>query len=176
LTNQSTRDGLTGLLVRRVGEELLKSQFAYAERHDLPLSLLFIDLDHFKSVNDRFGHSAGDAVLREVAACLKRAFRGQETVIRWGGEEFVIALPATDMGSAVASVQRLAQWGIGRRPDGMPMTVSIGIAERKLDRTTQLRDLAALADKRMYMAKQAGRNRYQASGQAELWLSPAEAV
>lgn len=176
LTDQSTRDGLTGLLVRRVGEELLESQFAYAQRHKLPLCLLFIDLDNFKSVNDVFGHPAGDAVLREVAASLKRAFRGQESVIRWGGEEFVIALPATDMSSALASVQRLAQLGIGQRPDGTPMTASIGIAESNLDRVARLQDLSDLADKRMYMAKQAGRNRYQASGQAGLWLSPTKAV
>ena len=175
LTDQSTRDGLTGLLVRRVGEELLENQFAYAQRHNLPLSLLFIDLDNFKSVNDTFGHPAGDDVLREAAASLKRAFRGQEPVIRWGGEEFVVALPATDMSSALASVQRLAQLGIGRRPDGTAMTASIGIAESKVDGVTRLLDLSDLADKRMYMAKRAGRNRYQGSGSASLWLSPAKA-
>jgi diguanylate cyclase (GGDEF)-like protein len=176
LTDQSTRDGLTGLLVRRVGEELLESQFAYAQRHKLPLSLLFIDLDNFKSVNDAFGHPAGDAALREAAASLKRAFRGQESVIRWGGEEFVIALPATDMSSALASVQRLAQLGIGQRPDGTPMTASIGIAESNLDRVARLQDLSDLADKRMYMAKKSGRNRYQAAEQSGLWLSATKTV
>lgn len=172
LTDQSTRDGLTGLLGRRVGAEILESQFAYAERHNLPLSLLFFDLDDFKSVNDAFGHPAGDDVLREVARSLKKSFRGQESVIRWGGEEFVVALPSTDMTSAVASVQRLALLGIGRRPDGKALTASIGIAERKADGIKRPQDLSYLADQRMYMAKRAGRNRYQADGPSNLWLSP----
>ena len=158
LTEQATRDGLTGLLVRRVGEELLESQFAYAQRHDLPFSLLFIDLDNFKSVNDRYGHEAGDSVLREVAARLKRVFRHQDLLIRSGGEEFVVALPGTDSSSAEAAVRRLADFGIGSRPDGSPMTASIGIAERKADAAQRPRELSDLADRRMYEAKRAGRN------------------
>ncbi len=173
LTEQATRDGLTGLLVRGVGEELLASQFAYAQRHDLPFSLLFIDLDHFKSVNDSYGHEAGDAVLREVAARLRRAFRHQDSLIRWGGEEFVVALPGTDSTSAEAAVRRLAELGIGSRPDGSPMTASIGIVERKAEAVEQPRALSDLADRRMYDAKRAGRNRYVSRGEPVLWVQRA---
>jgi diguanylate cyclase (GGDEF)-like protein len=172
LTEQATRDGLTGLLVRRVGEELIGTQFAYAERHNLPFSLLFIDLDHFKTVNDRFGHEAGDSVLRGVATALERAFRHQDSLIRWGGEEFVVALPGTDAGNAEAAVRRLANLGIGSHPDGKPITASIGIAERTVDAAARPRDLWDLADRRMYQAKRAGRNRYVAQAQPVLWIGP----
>jgi diguanylate cyclase (GGDEF)-like protein len=172
LIQQATRDGLTGLLARRVGEELLETQFAYAQRNNLPFSLLFVDIDNFKQVNDRFGHPAGDGVLRNVADSLKRAFRRQDSIIRWGGEEFVIALPATDFDHALAAVQHLAEVGIGRRPEGGPVTASIGVAERIGDSITCARDLAALADQRMYMAKRAGRNRYQTINGPRPWLPP----
>lgn len=170
ITEQATRDGLTGLLVRRVGEEILDNQFAYAQRQDLPFALLFIDLDNFKSVNDKFGHDAGDAVLRDAAAQLRRAFRHQDSLIRWGGEEFVVALPGTDSDSAETAVRRLADLGIGARPDRQSMTASIGIAERKTDSVVELRTLIELADRRMYQAKRMGRNRYASADKCMRWM------
>jgi diguanylate cyclase (GGDEF)-like protein len=172
LTAEAMRDGLTGFLTRRVGEELLDHQFAYAKRHDLPFALLFVDLDRFKSINDRFGHKAGDDVLSNVGRIFTELFRRQDVVIRWGGEEFVIGLPGTDAASAEATVHRLAAMGIGQRPDGAPVTASIGVAERKADAIDRLRALTDLADQRMYRAKQAGRNRVCFSGEPQPWLQP----
>jgi diguanylate cyclase (GGDEF)-like protein len=173
LTEQATRDGLTGLLVRRVGEEMLEQQFSFAARRDMPLSILFIDLDNFKQINDRFGHEAGDQVLRTVAAKLRQTLRHQDILVRWGGEEFLVALPGTDAASAEATTRRLAIVGIGQRPDGDPVTASIGIAERQVDAENQAQAIVALADKRMYAAKAAGRNRYCFRGGSLLWCQAA---
>lgn len=173
LTAQSMRDGLTGLLTRRVGEELLDHQFAHAQRQDLPFALLFVDLDRFKSINDQFGHKAGDDVLASVGRVFAQVFRRQDILIRWGGEEFVVGLPGTDAAGAEVIVRRLAEVGLGRRPDNLPVTASIGIAERKSDGIDRLRALTELADSRMYKAKQAGRNRSCFRGEPRLWRTPA---
>ena len=105
-------------LRRRVGEELLDHQFAYAKRHELPFALLFIDLDCFKSINDQFGHEAGDDVLSNAGRNFTLILRRQDVVIRWGGEEFVIGLPGIDAVDSI--VRRLAVLGLGQRPDGGP--------------------------------------------------------
>ena len=175
VTAQAARDGLTGLLTRRAGEELMDHQFAYAARHDQPLTILFIDLDRFKLINDEFGHKAGDEVLRSAGRILGESFRRQDAAVRWGGEEFVVSLPGTDAANAEILVKRLAARGIGLRPDGAPVTVSIGISERKADGIDRLRGLTELADRRMYLAKQSGRNRYCYQGEAKPWrqLEPA---
>lgn len=170
LTAEAMRDGLTGLLTRRVGEELLDHQFAHAKRQDLPFALLFVDLDRFKQVNDRFGHKAGDGVLRVVGQTLLQACRRQDVVIRWGGEEFVIGLPGTDAAAAELIVKRLADLGLGGRPDNMPVTASIGVAERQIDGVDRLRSLIEFADRRMYEAKQAGRNSYCFLGRPVPWI------
>jgi diguanylate cyclase (GGDEF)-like protein len=170
LTAEAMRDSLTGLLTRRVGEELLDHQFAYAKRQDLPFTLLFVDLDHFKQVNDRFGHKAGDDVLSAVGRILSEMCRRQDVVIRWGGEEFVIGLPGTDAGGAELMVKRLAQRGLGHRPDDVHVTASIGAAERQIDGIDRLRALIELADRRMYQAKQAGRNRSCFRGAPKPWI------
>jgi diguanylate cyclase (GGDEF)-like protein len=169
LTAAAMRDGLTGLLTRRVGDELLDHQFAYAKRQDLPFAVLFVDLDRFKSINDQFGHKAGDDVLSNVGRIFAQLFRRHDVVIRWGGEEFVIGLPGTDSAGAETIVRRLAEMGLGRRPDHLPVTASIGIAERKSDGIDRLRGLTELADSRMYQAKQAGRNRVCFRGEPKLW-------
>lgn len=171
LTEQATRDGLTHLLLRRVGAEMLENQFAYAQRHDLPFALLFVDIDRFKSINDGYGHEAGDATLRAVAAQLTQAFRHQDVLIRWGGEEFVVGLPGANLANVEIAVQRLAALGLGLRPDGAPVTASIGIAERQADAIDQLDALVERADARMYEAKNAGRNRYVFQSGAKPWIA-----
>jgi len=159
LVAQSSRDALTGALNRRVGMELLAAHLAQAQRRDAPLGLAFLDLDRFKSVNDRWGHAAGDAVLAAAAAAMTKVLRRQDAVIRWGGEEFVLVLPNTDMQGVRRTIARLAAHGLGARPDGTPQTASVGLAERRTDETGDAVDIVALADSRMYRAKQAGRNR-----------------
>jgi diguanylate cyclase (GGDEF)-like protein len=159
LVEQASRDTLTGAYTRRFGEEFLATQFHIAKRHDHNLSLVFLDLDNFKAINDSHGHEAGDALLKDAAAAIRGTIRQQDILIRWGGEEFMIVLPETDGADARALVDRIAARGLGRRPDGSPQTVSVGIAELRSDSAQAWNLLAAAADRRMYLAKEAGRNR-----------------
>lgn len=151
---------MTGALNRKFGEQLLDLQFATAARSGRPLSLFFVDIDNFKSVNDQFGHESGDARLQRVAQSLRENLRRQDIVIRWGGDEFLVALPETDSANAEAAIVRIGGAGLGPRPDGVPQTASIGIAERVLDGADDWATLVDRADKRMYAAKHAGRNCY----------------
>lgn len=160
LTEQSAHDSLTGVLNRKSGKVLLSAQFALAVRNNRPLSVLFVDLDFFKSVNDNFGHPAGDGILRQMAGVLQSTLRRQDIVIRWGGEEFVVILPETDCAGARTVLHNLNQKGFGLRPDGTPQTASIGLSERMQDEASDWSALIELADARMYEAKRAGRNRF----------------
>jgi diguanylate cyclase (GGDEF)-like protein len=154
------RDPLTGCLRRESGTELLDAQLHLARRRSAPLTLLFADLDRFKAVNDEFGHEAGDRVLAAAAAALREIARGSDVAIRWGGEEFVVVLPDTTSTDAVTLIQRLGAGTLGTLPDGRPITMSIGIAQVRADAVQSAAALVSLADHRMYLAKQAGRNRY----------------
>lgn len=173
LIAQATRDPLTACLRRESGRELLELQFLLSTRRGMPFAVLFADLDRFKDVNDAWGHEAGDGVLATAAAALREASRGSDAVLRWGGEEFVVILPDASAEDALGVVERLREHGAGRRPDGRRITISIGIAERIADGMTDAGALVDLADRRMYLAKQAGRNRcvYCASGEARLILA-----
>jgi diguanylate cyclase (GGDEF)-like protein len=176
LVTQSSRDALTGALTRRVGLELLAVQVAQAQRRDLPLGLAFLDLDRFKAVNDLYGHAAGDGVLAAAAQAMARVLRRQDSVIRWGGEEFVLVLPNTEIEGVRRTVERLAEHGLGPRPDGTPQTASLGIVERRRDGVDDAADLVALADTRMYRAKQAGRNCVFDGGEAAWPFATARAA
>jgi diguanylate cyclase (GGDEF)-like protein len=171
---EAIRDPLTGCLRRESGAELLEVQYGLAVRHALPLAVLFADIDRFKRVNDAFGHQAGDRVLAATAQAFRDIARETDSVIRWGGEEFVILLPHADAAEASALVDRLGQRGLGRLPDGAPVTVSIGIAHYPGDVVGDANALVALADRRMYLAKEAGRNRVVAGSgaQARLVVAP----
>lgn len=158
LVRQAIRDPLTGAFSRRSGEETLDLQFTIARRSNAPLSLAFIDLDHFKRINDSFGHEAGDSVLKTAASTIAGHLRRGDMLVRWGGEEFVLILPNTDRQQASVAVARLRQGGLGRRPDGAPVTASIGLAEIRADRCQDWRMLVEIADQRMYVAKRRGRN------------------
>jgi diguanylate cyclase (GGDEF)-like protein len=162
LVLQAMRDPLTGCLRRESGTELLELQFLLAARHGAPLGVLFADIDRFKRVNDEFGHETGDRVLAEVAASLRGALRESDVLVRWGGEEFLAFLPHASRAEATALIDRLRARGFGRMPDGRAVTLSIGLAEYPSDRSAHALDLVALADQRMYAAKQAGRNRFVA--------------
>lgn len=159
LVEQASRDTLTGAYTRRFGEEMLAAQFQIARRHSHNLSIAFFDLDSFKAINDVHGHEAGDAVLRDAAAAIRATIRQQDMLIRWGGEEFLVLLPETSGADARVMVDRVAARGLGRRPDGTPQTASVGIAELDSDSAEAWNLLAAAADRRMYLAKEAGRNR-----------------
>lgn len=159
LVRQASHDGLTGCFGRASGEELIDIQFHIAARSGASLSVVFLDIDNFKGVNDSFGHEAGDRVLQGAADRLRANLRTGDILLRWGGEEFVIVLPDTAGDTAAKAVARLREIGIGQRPDGEPVTASIGIAERLADHTDDWRVLVELADQRMYQAKLAGKDR-----------------
>lgn len=155
--HQASHDSLTGALTRRSGTDVLNQYFRLASGRDAPLVVLFIDADNFKSVNDQFGHDAGDVVLKNMVSHLTASLRQGDFVMRWGGEEFVAILPNMSMGEVVIVVDRIMRDGVGHRPDGKRMTVSIGVAERKTDAAHDWTRLVSLADERMYAAKQAGK-------------------
>ena len=159
LVRQATHDGLTGAFSRTSGEELLDIQFHIAARSGAPLSVVFLDIDNFKKINDSHGHDAGDRVLRTVAEKLRTNLRSGDILLRWGGEEFVIILPDASGDTAASAVARLQGIGLGTRPEGGPVTASFGIAERIVDGASDWHSLVDIADQRMYEAKMAGKNR-----------------
>jgi diguanylate cyclase (GGDEF)-like protein len=159
LVREAIRDSMTGCFSRQSGQELVELQFNQAARSNTPLAIAFIDLDHFKQINDNFGHEAGDAVLVAAAARIRLELRASDMLVRWGGEEFVLIMPNTTDELACLALERLRLAGLGKRPDGTPVTASIGIAERMADETATWRQLIEVADARMYEAKQTGRDR-----------------
>jgi len=167
-------DQLTGLPNRRAIHERLQELLALSDRHDRPLSLAVVDVDHFKRVNDTAGHLAGDEVLRAVVAAMSELLRDSDVIGRWGGDELIVVLPETTAHAAAASLQRVldqvraevrpprgavAQAG---PPMGQPVTLSAGVAERGAgdDQDRLLRR----ADHALYRAKEGGRDRVVVDG------------
>ncbi|WP_052589098.1 GGDEF domain-containing protein [Magnetospirillum gryphiswaldense] len=159
LVDQSSHDGLTRAYNRRVGEEIVAQQFLTSLRTEGPLALAFVDLDNFKSINDHYGHEEGDNTLRNASTALRKVLRRGDVLVRWGGEEFLALMPNTDEEGARIALARLREAGLGLRPDGNPVTASIGVAERLADQAGQWSELVEKADQRMYMAKQTGKNK-----------------
>jgi diguanylate cyclase (GGDEF)-like protein len=162
VSNQALVDGLTGLANRRSCEETLNAELARAERFPGPLAVVVADLDDFKEVNDRFGHQAGDVVLREFAALLRESVRDIDVAARWGGEEFLLVLPGTDLhGAAYVAerVRRTLEERIVLSVDGepIPVTASFGVAAYPVVRTAA--ELFSEADDALYRAKRTGKNR-----------------
>jgi diguanylate cyclase (GGDEF)-like protein len=168
LTSQATYDVLTGALTRRAGIEAMELQFRLAKIRGENISLAFLDLDRFKSLNDAYGHPAGDMALRETGNRIRETLRKVDTVIRWGGEEFILIFPGADSAESRVVLGRLMSVGLGDRPDGSPLTASIGVAEMRKDKIRHWKELLALADSRMYRAKDAGRARCLDSHEDEL--------
>ncbi|MEH6586566.1 MAG: GGDEF domain-containing protein [Halioglobus sp.] len=161
LSHLATEDPLTRLLNRRGLEDALRVSLARASRRDLATSSIMIDIDHFKKVNDSFGHETGDHVIRLVAGMIERLCRDSDVVARTGGEEFLVILPDTDLASARILAERICQ-AIGERPlwvdqQRIPVTVSLGVAGVTGD--VNLDTLTQEADQAMYLAKRGGRNR-----------------
>ncbi|MDP3786214.1 MAG: GGDEF domain-containing protein [Candidatus Omnitrophota bacterium] len=155
-------DGLTGIYVRRHFLERLNEEMPRARRHKLELSMLMIDLDHFKQCNDTYGHLVGDIVLRDIAKIMKEHIRQVDLLGRYGGEEFVIALPDTDKNSAASVAGRIRQsverYKFKAYDETITMTISVGVATYPEDGD----DVGALidrADQALYKAKAEGRNR-----------------
>jgi diguanylate cyclase (GGDEF)-like protein len=166
LEQMAITDGLTGLYSRSYFMETLNREFKHHLRYKSPLSFMMIDIDHFKRVNDRFGHRVGDEVLKSMADKFRKIIRETDVIGRYGGEEFGVIQPRTDHDGARRTTQRiLSAISIdstlcappGERPQ--PMTVSIGIASCPHPDIQDPSQLIEAADKALYHAKHAGRNR-----------------
>ena len=159
LRSQALRDPLTGLYNRRFMEEMLARSVQDAEGRRAPLSAVMVDLDHFKKLNDQFGHAAGDAVLRQVATTIMAMLRGADVACRYGGEELAILMPDCGMDVALAKAEqvRAAIAAISRDGRVPPITASLGVASRP-ETAARAEDLLAQADAALYAAKQQGRD------------------
>ena len=160
LLRQATTDPLTGLLNRREFANRFALDLARAERDGSPLSVVLLDLDHFKKINDQFGHAAGDEVLRQVARLCLQCFRSIDSIGRLGGEEFAVLLPGASLDGAAAVAQRLAQQLVATPvvfgAHTIPLSATMGVAERlPAEKTLGLQR----ADQGLYAGKQAGRGR-----------------
>jgi diguanylate cyclase len=157
-------DPLTGIANRRKFDEELEKQVSLSHSEETPLCLMMADIDYFKTVNDKFGHRAGDAVLRQFAELVGTMVRSTDTVARFGGEEFAIVLPRAPLGNAYEIAERIRKavqshtWqGSDKTPFALTLTASIGIADIR-DGETAI-DLINRADKKLYEAKASGRNK-----------------
>src|SRR5690606_37965678 len=162
LLRRAIRDDLTGVFARNSGEEILQVQWNTGLRNNSALSVAFIDLEHSKRIKHRHGHASGDDARRQPSQQVQSGMRRADSRARGGGEEFLRIMPDTDMTRARQALERLQMTGLGQRPDGSPLTASIGLAERFFDQIESPGALLELADQRMYQAKERGRNRIQA--------------
>lgn len=157
LLEASIKDPLTGLYNRRFIDEALKRETAIAERYNVPFSLILVDLDNFKTINDIYGHDVGDKVLVSISKLLKENLRKADAIARWGGEEFLILLRNTKLSQALEVAEKLRNLLCGTEiPSVPPISASFGVAAYKkgesLDETLKRADLA------LYKAKAEGKN------------------
>ena len=169
LSRLAVTDGLTGLFNYRAFRHHLRLEISRSRRFGLPLSLLMVDIDHFKRFNDTHGHPMGDRLLAGLAKLFRANLRDVDIPARYGGEEFAVILPGTDKKAACLVAEKLrrlvaeaALLGEGS-PKVQPTTVSLGVATRPQD-TDEEETLIRLADDALYAAKKAGRNQWRAHG------------
>ena len=159
LTELAMVDQLTGLYNRNWLGEMAPKFFSDANRHDLPLSLLIIDIDHFKQVNDQHGHQAGDRVLTALGELIRKQCRQEDLAVRLGGEEFLVLMRQGDFAGACKRAEQLRQRVAACNPGDLSITVSIGLCSRPLNSQVKYKELFKAADQALYEAKQGGRNR-----------------
>jgi len=170
LEKLSRTDPLTSLANRRTLERELSTRFEHARRYGRPLSLAMIDVDHFKRINDTFGHPVGDDVLRAIATLLKRTTRASDCVARYGGDEFAVILPESQMLEALQAAEKIrAEVATRSFGNAMPwrVTVSIGIACTGHSQFDDVWQLVHAADAALYRAKRNGRNRIESERRVE---------
>ena len=159
---QARRDTLTDAFNRRAFTEFADKEWSRSVRNDYPLSMLTVDIDHFKNFNDQYGHQTGDAALVQVSRVAQSALRASDIWCRYGGEEFVALLPNTTLSQAMAIAERLRQsverTTIVSARGSLSVSVSIGVAERSSNHSS-IEEVLAISDAALYKAKAAGRNR-----------------
>jgi diguanylate cyclase len=164
-TDNSTHDALTGLINRKGFEEKLKAAVLHAQQNDRPLSLAFLDIDHFKRLNDSLGHDAGDVIIKAVGDAVQRVAGEQAITCRYGGEEYIVIFPDTEREQAFLIIER-ARAGIaqmksmsdGKKKVNAQLTISGGIAAFPIDAQDE-NELLRKADQALYKAKGTGRNK-----------------
>ncbi len=158
-----TRDGLTSVFNKRYLLECLDREVVRSCRHHRPLSVILLDIDHFKQINDTHGHLVGDEVLREVAMRLGQLLRSDEVLARFGGEEFAIIDGEADLETSAALAEQcreaIASQAFHTSAGAINVTISLGVAAPELSQSTTPAELLSLADVKLYEAKRAGRNR-----------------
>lgn len=161
LTRDSETDPLTGLFNRRTFLNKIEHEALRFRRTQKPFSLIFGDIDFFKKINDTYGHSAGDAVLISVSNLLKTGKREIDQVARWGGEEFLILLPETDLNGAVLLAQKLRELvsNIPTHHEDQKICVTMSFGVSSYDKDTNIEKTIDIADQRLYLAKNSGRNK-----------------
>jgi diguanylate cyclase (GGDEF)-like protein len=157
LQRLAVTDPLTGLLNRRGGEKNIASEIARAGRHRTPLSCILLDIDRFKEVNDTWGHQVGDQVLRSISDLLRRSVRAYDILVRWGGEEFLIALPGVHAEQARRLAERVRA-SIAAMPSPAGSTVTISAGTATLGPKYNFESMVSAADRALYQAKASGRN------------------
>jgi len=167
LTQDNETDSLTGLFNRRTFLQKIENEAMRFKRNQKPFSILFGDIDLFKKINDTYGHAAGDAVLVNVSELLNTGKREIDQVARWGGEEFLILLPETDLNGAVLHGNKIreliSEKSITHEGQEIQVTMSFGASEYN-DGSTQIEKTIDLADRRLYLAKESGRNKVVSEG------------
>jgi len=158
LVAMATHDQLTGLHNRHYLSDMLNKKVAQSKRHNEALSVIMIDIDHFKSVNDTFGHLIGDLILKAVGSIIQESTRKEDTAARFGGEEFVLVLDNCMASDALAKAEVLRSKLEALRPEDIDVTGSFGVAQLD-DQVTRYEDLLKNADTALYQAKEEGRNR-----------------
>ena len=157
------RDGLTKAFNKKYFTDRLESEFTFATRHASPLALVLFDIDHFKKVNDTFGHQAGDHVLSEISTLLSGALRAEDVFARYGGEEFAVICRGSDQSQAQVVGERMRKAVEGNRfvyeGKHIPVTISVGIAVLPNPEVKDANDIVGFADRALYKSKNGGRNR-----------------
>ena len=164
LRKLATVDSLTGLFNRSHGSDLAENEIARFRRAKHPVAFMLLDVDHFKSINDRYGHEMGDKILAEIGQLIPAQLRTQDIVARWGGEEFLVILPDTGIESALASAERIRSafrshdWKAATS-EAVAVTISIGVSE--MCENDDRGSVISRADRALYRGKAGGRNRVE---------------
>jgi len=165
LYNSVVRDGLTGCYNKKFFADRIDSEFSYSLRHGQPLSLIMVDIDHFKKVNDTYGHQAGDFVLKQLAEVVNRCIRGEDIFARYGGEEFALLLRDTNAERSFILADRIRRTVAAHRfvfkRTRIPVTISLGISTLSEASIADAEELIRLADEYLYKAKRGGRDRVE---------------
>jgi len=161
---QATTDGLTGLINHKTFYEILEKDLWRSRRYGGQISLIMIDIDDLKKINDAYGHRAGDKVIREVSRRIKECIRQIDTAARYGGDEFAVILPNTSLSDAIVVAERMVEV-VSRTPttwqkEQIPLSISVGLGQYDADSNPE--DITSRSDQALYTAKQAGKNTVRA--------------